>query len=339
MKKKFIIGILILTIIIGLFGAYYIIRENNKKKELEKELANYSTPLLYKVTKEDNNQTIYLFGSIHLANDDAYPLPNEVMNAYNNSDYLAVEFDLISFNKDFQAQMNMASQMLLSGDKTIKDVLTEETYNLLISYLEENNSYVNVYEYYGPAFFYSLISNIIYEKTGLETNRGIDMYFLDLATTQEKKILEMESADYQTEMLLSFSDELYDLLINYSIEYEEESIKATNDLYNAWTKGNEETLAELLSEEVDKELANELLGSEKSLTLIEEYEEKLVTQRNKKMTETITNYFTEDKNVFVVVGLAHIIGDDGIANQLQEKGYKVEKVVINTTELRQQEEK
>lgn len=339
MKKKIVIGILIVVMILGGFGAYFIIKENQEKKELEKTLASYSTPLLYKVTKEGSDKTIYLFGSIHLANDEAYPLPNEVMDAYNSSDYLAVEFDLVSFNKDFDAQMDMATKMLLSDGKTIKDVLTEETYNSLISYLEENNSYINIYEYYGPAFFYSLVSNVAYAKTDLDSSDGIDMHFLNLALDEEKEILEMESSDYQTEMLLSFSNELYDLLISYSIEYEEESIDELKKLYNAWLKGDEETLAELLTEEVDTDLAIELLDDENSLALIEEYEEKLITQRNNEMTEKANQYFIEDKNVFIVVGLGHIIGDDGIANQLKEKGYQVEKVEIDTTKLREQEEK
>lgn len=339
MKKKIIIGILIVVMILGGFGAYSIIKENKEKQELEKTLASYSTPLLYKVTKEGSDKTIYLFGSIHLASNDAYPLPNEVMTAYNNSDYLAVEFDLVSFNKDFDAQMDMATQMLLSDGKTIKDVLTEETYNSLIAYLEDNNSYINIYEYYGPAFFYSLVSNVAYAKTELDSSDGIDMYFLNLALAEEKEIIEMESSDYQTKMLLSFSNELYDLLISYSIEYEEESIKELNELYEAWLKGDEKKLTELLTEEVDTDLATELLGNENSLTLIEEYEEKLITQRNNEMTEKASQYFTEGKNVFVVVGLGHIIGDDGIVNQLKEQGYQVEKVEIDTTKLREQEEK
>ena len=339
MKKKIIIGLLILVIILGGVGVGYLIKENNAKKELEKTLANYSKPLLYKVTKEDSDTKIYLFGSIHLAADDAYPLPNEVINAYNNSDYLAVEFDLVSFNKDFEAQMDMVAQMLLKDNLTIKDVITEETYNLLIDYLEENNSYMNLYEYYQPAFFYSLVSNVAYEKTGLNTNNGIDKYFLDLALEQNKKIIEMESADYQTEMLLSFPNALYDLLIKYSIKHEEQLIKETNDLYKAWLKGDVNTLNRLLTEEIDKDLISELSDNENELTLIDDYNQKLVTQRNNEMTEKTKKYFNEDKNVFVVVGLAHIIGEDGIAHQLKEQGYKVEQIEIDTTVLREQEEK
>lgn len=332
MKKKFIIGIIILVMILGGFGIYYFAKEYQEKKELEKTLANYSTPLLYKVTEEDSDTTIYLFGSIHLADSDAYPLPNEVMNAYNNSDYLAVEFDTVSFNKDFDAQMDMAAKMVFTDGKMIEDVLNPPTYELLIPYLEKNNSYINLYEYYKPAFFYSLVSNIAYEKSGLKSTKGIDMHFLNLALEENKNIIEMESSDYQTEMLLSFSNELYDLLIKDSIEHEEEAIKEINNLYKAWLKGNEKELIKLLTEE-----DNGLSSVENKL--MEEYEEKLITQRNNEMTEKTNQYFKEEKNVFVVVGLAHIIGDNGIKNQLQDKGYKVEKIKIDTTKLREHDKK
>lgn len=331
MKKKLII-IIILVIILGGFGTYYFIKEYQEKQELEKTLANYSTPLLYKVTEEDSDTIIYLFGSIHLADSNAYPLPNEVMKAYNNSNYLAVEFDTVTFNKDFDAQMNMAAKMVFSDGKMIGDVLNPETYELLISYLEKNNSYINLYEYYKPAFFYSLVSNIAYEKSGLKSTKGIDMHFLNIALEENKNIIEMESSDYQTEMLLSFSNELYDLLINTSIEHEEESIKEINNLYKAWLKGDEKELIKLLSEEDNK------LSSDEN-KLMEEYEKKLITQRNNEMTEKTNQYFEENKDVFVVVGLAHIIGDNGIKNQLEDKGYKVEKIKIDTTKLREHDKK
>ena len=51
-----------------------------------------STPLLYKATSENGGE-VWLFGSIHVGNDDMYPLPDYVNNAYNEADSLAVEVD------------------------------------------------------------------------------------------------------------------------------------------------------------------------------------------------------------------------------------------------------
>ena len=50
-------------------------------------------PLLYKVTDDDGN-TIWLFGSIHVGRDEFYPLPDYVMDAFEGSESLAVEFVL-----------------------------------------------------------------------------------------------------------------------------------------------------------------------------------------------------------------------------------------------------
>ena len=163
------------------------------------------------------------------------------------------------------------------------------------------------------------------------------MHFLKLATKENKQIIEMESSSYQTDLLLSFPDELYDLLIRYSIEYENELIEETKLLYDSWLKGDEKTLSKLLTEEVDKELISEFSDYEEINSLVQEFEDKLITQRNNEMTEKTEKYLKEDKNVFVVVGLAHIIGEDGIASQLKERGYTVEKIDIDKTKLREQE--
>jgi len=43
------------------------------------------------------------------------------------------------------------------------------------------------------------------------------------------------------------------------------------------------------------------------------------------MTEKVTEFLKTKSTSFVVVGAAHVIGQKGIANLLQQQGYKVER--------------
>jgi len=47
--------------------------------------------------------------------------------------------------------------------------------------------------------------------------------------------------------------------------------------------------------------------------------DKLYTERNIRMVGKIEEYLKTDKTYFVVVGAAHLIGDEGIINLLNEK--------------------
>lgn len=294
-------------------------RDTLEKKDSESDISS-ATPLLYEVTKEGYDNKIYLFGSIHMADDRAYPMNDKIMEAFNNSDSLGVEFDLVAYSKDFSKQVETIKLMLCEENKTLADYLNEETYEMLIKYLKDNKAYNKAYEVYKPVLLYTLITNVAGEKSNLDSNKGIDNYFLKEAKKNKKEILELESPEFQYNLLISFPDELFDMMIKESITEEELMIEELKQLYEAWLKGDAKGIAD--SEEKDEDDLKDL--DENILEMLEDYNYKMLTDRNNSMTKKVDDYFKNKKNVFVVVGAAHIVGEDGLANQLQELGYSVE---------------
>lgn len=196
---------------------------------------------------------------------------------------------------------------------------------MLIKYLKDNKAYNKAYEVYRPALLYSLITNVAGKKSKLNSNKGIDNYFLKKAKKDKKEILELESSEFQYNMLISFPDKLYDLMIRESIAEEDLMIEELKELYEAWLKGDATGIVD--SEDMDSEdLAN---IDENILEMIEEYNYKMLIDRNNSMTKKVDSYFNDKKNVFVVVGAAHVVGEGGIAEQLQKLGYIVEVVNYN----------
>lgn len=302
-------------------------KEENESEEIKEQdnLKEQSKPLLYKVTKEGTDTTMYLFGSIHVADERAYPMPDVVMDAYNNSDYLAVEFDLITYSKDYKAQVDSLKTLVLQDGTLVKDHLSEETYELMVKYLKENKLYSSMYDYYKPAIHYSLISSFQAEQGGLDSNLGIDMYFLEKAHDEKKGILEVESASSQYEMLGSLPDKLFDFMILSSIINEKAMVKDNVDLYEAWLEGDASYIINAL-ESSDNEILKNFDSYREIIELVEQYNKALIDDRNVAMTQKAIEYFNEGKNVFFVVGLAHIVGENAIANNLKENGYIVEVV-------------
>ena len=58
--------------------------------------------------------------------------------------------------------------------------------------------------------------------------------------------------------------------------------------------------------------------------LLEQYNQSLVIDRNYGMVNALDKYFREGKNVFCVVGVGHVVGEDGIVELMKSKGYSVE---------------
>ncbi len=328
-KKILIIGFIFLLAIAG--GLFYVFKDkilSNNNQEVEKKKEATATPLLYEVTKNDEDTKLYLFGSIHAADDRAYPMQDKIMEAYNSSEYLAVELDLIALQKDLNMQFELVMSFLCENGKKLKDYLSPDGYETIIKYMKDNDIYNESYEMYRPGLIYSLISNVTVEKSKLDVSKGIDMYFLSEAKNDKKQILEIESAQMQYNLLASMPDELYEFIILSYISQENQEVEELVDLYESWLKGNVDDFIDN-NDDLDIDKIKEGLTEEekiefdKTLELLNTFNDAMINNRNTDMTDVVDNYFKEGKNVFVVVGVAHIVGENGLANELANLGYNV----------------
>lgn len=286
-----------------------------KEQENKSNKVEQSTPLLIEASKDDSK--IYLFGSIHAADETLYPLPDYVKNAYRESDAIAVEFDLIEFTEDLSNQVEALTKFVYD-DASIKDDIDEDTYNRSIEILKEAGLYSSIMDNFKPIMWQTLLENAAIMASNLDEQYGIDNHFLKLAKEDEKKIIELESSQYQYEMLSSFKKDMQIYLLKESIETFEESKENLTKLYELYKKGNEKDLEDIFFEEYDEEKEDKYL---------KEYNDKLITERNVKMTNGLEKAIKKDDTIFCVVGLGHIIGEGGIASLLENKGYTVE--IIN----------
>ena len=294
-------------------------KEDADNKDDDKQ--GTSAPVLYKAT-DDKGNVVWLFGSIHVGRDDFYPLPSYVMDAYNGSDALAVEFDIIAFEKDIQAQMDALSALVYKDGSKISMHIDKETYDAAVSILKENKSYNSNLDYYIPAMWSSFVDQCSYEKLDVDTDNGIDKHLLKLAKKEDKKILNVESPELQYGMLADYSEELQIYMLESSVEsYNnfEEDRKMLDQMIDAWASGDEESLVKLLNEEEEFE-------SEEEEKLYEEYNNAMIVERNRYMAAYAEKMLKSGKEVFICVGSAHILGEGAVADLLKDKGYTVERV-------------
>lgn len=294
-----------------------------QKKEVvkdDKTNVENTTPLFYRISKEDSDINIYLLGSIHAADKGIYPLNDTIMSSYNKSDYLAVEVDTVALTSDFDLQVSLAQKMLYTDGTTIKDHIGEELYTKMVAKLKEKGSYNSMYDNYKPAFFESLFENAIIVDADMDANAGIDMHFLKLAKKENKNILEIETAASQYDLLLNNPIELDKMMLEGYVESYDESISEMKDLYNAWKKGDANELEQKLMSTSSEGL------SQTEIEMIENYNNTLINKRNYIMTDALEKYYAEEKNVFCVVGVGHVVGDQGIISLMEQRGYNVEKL-------------
>jgi uncharacterized protein YbaP (TraB family) len=254
---------------------------------------------LWKVTGE--NSTAYLFGSIHFAREDMYPLDPAVTTAFDESDTLVVEIDIAKIDPTEMQQLMMSEGTYGAGE-SLSAQLSEDELSRLKSFIAERSFPFPLFDRFRPWLAAMMVTILEVQRLGFKTDLGIDMHFLKRAHEIEKPIYALESVDFQIRLLSGFSDEMHRLFLTQTIEQMAEIPKMVDELVAVWKSGDADAL--------DRLLVQPQKNDERMVPLFE----KLLRDRNFTMTDKIRELMTSGGTWFVVVGAGHIIGKDGLVD-------------------------
>lgn len=293
--KKFFLNVFILVALFCLVSAEQI---NNESKNF-----------LWEVSSDQGNK-VYLFGSIHAVKQDIYPLPNTIMNTFENCDALVVEADLTKINQNKIMELTQKNGIYPVGD-SISNHISPENNKILEKKLKNLELDIELFKTSKPWFLATVIASAELLKIGYDPKNGIDMFFLDYADKLKKTIIELESAEYQIELLSGFSPEIQEMFLMDTIESYSDFETTLDTLVTTWQNGDEKGLEKIIIREMNKNPDLKPLY------------DKLFRERNIEMSLKIEEFLTTDKKFFIVVGSGHLIGEDGIIEILKEKGYTI----------------
>ncbi len=279
-----------------------------------------AAPALWKVTDKETNNSLYMMGTIHLTFDNTFPLPDYIMDVYEGSDGVAVEYDIRKIETDYLVQIKYLSAFALNDGTTIKDHLSPETYEKAKQFLTDCGVYNEAFDFYSACYWESLITSAGYMQIeGADIQTGIDKYFMNLASKDGKQVVDIEKLSDQTGALTSMSDRLVDSLISDSIDEIDSMPETICGLYETWAKGDIEGMEELNRQEaadVPEELKEDY---EVYMTALEE-------KRNIGMAERAKEFLKNGDNLFYMVGFAHFCGEGSVIDLLEKDGYSVERL-------------
>lgn len=263
---------------------------------------------LWKVKSKEN--TVYILGSIHFMKKEHYPLDKKIEDAFDKSDVLAVEANINDIGRiDIQKVLNKA---FYANNDSLEKHISENTFQLLKTKFENHGFPIWIINKQKPWFLALTLASLELIKNGYDPKYGLDMYFLSRANN--KKIKELESIDYQINLLSEFSDAEQEAFLLYSIKNSENLSKDIDDIVKAWKQGNIHALESVI------------MNSFKNYGGMTSIYEKLIDERNEKMALRIEKYLESNESHFVIVGAGHLVGRKGIIEILKNKGYKIEQM-------------
>lgn len=269
-------------------------------KTLEYNIEKQGDNFLWKVEKNDSKAKVYLLGSIHLAKKDIYPMNEQIYKAYEESDKITVEVNIKNINP-----MDMMQYMMFPADSSLEMVLEKETYAKIISYFESKSMPALMINRFRPWAAAITMMGLELKENGYSEDLGIDNHFINKANKDKKEILELETFEMQANLFATF-DKIPQEYMEFNLASLETSVDQVNGMLKAWQEGDEEAMLTRLNEGL-KDYPN-----------MEEFNQKFLVDRNVNMTKKIKEYFKTDKTYFVIVGAAHLIGEDGIVKLLNK---------------------
>ncbi len=278
------------------------------------------TPAVWEVTDPESGNSIKMMGTIHIVPDTKAIVPQYVMDIYNESDGVAVEYDVTKIQTDMVVQLKYLSYFVIDDGTLITDHLSPETYEAAKARLTELGYYNEAFDSYNAAYWESLLTSaMVMEIEGMKES-GVDAYFIDIAKEDGKEVRNIEKLETQMDAITANSDALCEYNINGMLELSAEEFEEDfMELYNIWAMGDMEAFIEADAEGLD-EFPEELLED------YEVYNDKMLTQRNIGMAEKAGEYIKNGDNIFYMVGFAHFCGEGSVIDLLEKDGYTVERI-------------
>lgn len=258
---------------------------------------------------EEKGAVVYILGSVHFLKKEHYPLDPKIENAFEASDTLVVEANVIDMTK-IDPQI-IAAKAIYGENDSLKNHISVETYELIKQEATRLGLPMEMVDRQKPWILSLTLASLEIMKLGYDPIYGIDRYFLSKAG-RVKRVLELEGLAYQINLLSSLSAQEQELLLLFTLKDLKNAGEQVDNLIKAWTAGDAPGIEVILMKKLRED------------PRIHPFYEKFLYLRNGEMASKIEFYLKTNGTYFVVVGAAHLIGEKGIIQMLKSKGYKVQ---------------
>ena len=270
------------------------------------QLSAQEKSFLWKVDSDRNS--LYILGSIHLLNKEAYPLKQSIENAFEQTNKLVLEIDLHSAKPERIQQLMLQKSASTDGAFLQRNV-SDETYESVARRANELGLDIRLLNSFKPWIVATTMAAVKLEKLGFDPKLGVDRYFAERAIQSNKPTLGLETAEFQLDLFDRFSPKDQELLLRQSMNEMDRLEQNVAQIVRAWKSGDVGSLEKHL-----------LAG----MRDYPEIHRKVIDDRNRRWLPQIEGLLSRGENALIIVGAAHLVGNNGVIQLLKGRGYKVE---------------
>ena len=260
---------------------------------------------------EDEDSKVYLFGSIHVLPEGVRWYTPAIARAFENAEELVIESKASDSGGDTDVSDYIEARALLPEGQALEELLSPADY----ARLQELASVLDLDEYQiarmQPWLLRILLTNEIFERSGMERTLGVDNLFEQTALRKEMKVSALETPREAMMTLAEYP-------IEVQVRQLSESLNATagdaasddlSGLLVSWAMGDIDRNARLIA------------ASMSPLTY-----RNVVVDRNRKWLPRLEGYLSKPQQTMVVVGNAHLVGQGNLIDMLRRRGHTVSRI-------------
>lgn len=269
-----------------------------------------NSQILYKVEGKDTKAPSYIFGSHHLSPISVVE-ESGVMEYFNQTGQVIGEIDLTM--DPIALSMALQPYMMAPADSTLSVLLKDEDLDSLntqfVKWAPIPGMQLQMLEQLKPMAVTTMMAAGMSQEVmpGFDPTQQLDTYFFINGKNEGKKIVALETPEYQGEVLFNMTpltvqaEALIDMLKN-----PEESLEMARKLSEAYQNRDLNAMIEM-SKEDDKH---------------PEFMELILYKRNNEWLQKLPQLIEEEPS-FIVVGALHLAGPQGIIEGLRNQGFEI----------------
>jgi uncharacterized protein YbaP (TraB family) len=254
--------------------------------------------------------SVYLAGSCHILRASDYPLPPEFEAAYRESGKIVFETPPADMKKP-EVEAKLMRMTVYEDGGTVQQHLAPQAYAKVEGFCKARGYPLEQFQSFRPWMLSMTLMVLEMQRLGFQPAEGVDDFFDQKARKDGKAVEGLETVDEQIGFLTLLDKGMDNEQVVHTIaELEQLSVKLSA-LVNAWKKGDDRGLEELVLQEFKDQ---------------PKLYKALIVERNQRWLKKIEGYLNQPGREMVIVGVAHLAGRDGLLESLRKGGYNVAKV-------------
>ena len=257
---------------------------------------------VWKVTDAQGNGTLFLGGSIHALRQSDYPLPVAFDRAFEKSDRLVFE------DEEGKAE---SEKILKSGQYPRGDSLKNHVDPRTYAYVIKLFGLLGAPEAKVAKCRPWLLTLMLWSPGlhGLSQDLGVEGHFRQRARASAKPVSGLVSAREHLRVFTGLSDRQSEGVL--LLTFIPQQSGSYTDMVGAWKRG-----------EADRLWRN----TRAAFADYPAFGERILEARNHVWLPTVESFLRSGKTYFVIVGMGHLGGPEGLLSLLKQRGYRVEQM-------------